>query len=712
MEKKEKNLQTLQDAFSNFLGIQIVISNEQGEEVTRRSGDSRFVDFLLDQKDLVEERKRIIGQFHNISSPIIYDFQPGIKTFVAPIAVNTSQKYYLWTSFVIDEGTRKFIHQVFEQNDPSKDLKSVIDEVPEVTDEEKNQMLERIGSLCQMIAKHFEADTNDSIHSSSLIQETLKDVATKHLSMTTLLRRVKEKGKLGFIGVAERTKTDYFSIQFFCGPDEVSIENKKFSTGEGFLGEVVALGKGKLWKDVSKDPRVAFFMANGLKPVSIVAYPLIHDDHTIGVLFAGSFEREIKQNEFQSFGEWLAQLVTIHLQKQHLEGKLNQYDLQISTFNDILQLMTTMKDVKRVLFVLVDISINLTNTPFSFVILKPNHGKSQATVISRGLHGDEIQQMGSELAQRYFHSDGQSKQLSPTLIKPSHREDQAFIIPIHYQDEVLGCLAIGAEGFEKWDEISHFLSNLAMATGVIISKNTEEADKTDKVIQSLYLSISQHQPVEFASIQEEQQLLKDFLIWKGYSYNELQPVIDAAKLKSIEETILHEVLTRHPTLGFIHEFKRLQSLEANPELDDAKFREESQFLYLVWSYIKSNRDVKKLDSIRAVQNQWKSEFKMYVSKQDALEVTIELSSSSQEGRKNLIDSIPKDISISKREKEVLNLVIQGYSNKEIASELFISDHTVKNHVTNIFHKLNVTDRAQAIAKVYQHSATNRETLVK
>jgi len=48
-----------------------------------------------------------------------------------------------------------------------------------------------------------------------------------------------------------------------------------------------------------------------------------------------------------------------------------------------------------------------------------------------------------------------------------------------------------------------------------------------------------------------------------------------------------------------------------------------------------------------------------------------------------------------REKEVLGLVAEGLSNKEIAKKLFLSEKTVKNHLNNIFKKIEVTDRTNA-----------------
>jgi DNA-binding NarL/FixJ family response regulator len=54
--------------------------------------------------------------------------------------------------------------------------------------------------------------------------------------------------------------------------------------------------------------------------------------------------------------------------------------------------------------------------------------------------------------------------------------------------------------------------------------------------------------------------------------------------------------------------------------------------------------------------------------------------------------------LSEREGEVLSLLAEGRSNPDIARRLFLSPKTVRNHVSNIFTKLQVADRAQAIIR--------------
>jgi two-component system nitrate/nitrite response regulator NarL len=59
-------------------------------------------------------------------------------------------------------------------------------------------------------------------------------------------------------------------------------------------------------------------------------------------------------------------------------------------------------------------------------------------------------------------------------------------------------------------------------------------------------------------------------------------------------------------------------------------------------------------------------------------------------------------SLSKREREIATLVAQGFKNKDIASRLFISEQTVKNHMHNIFEKLGVSDRLELALLAIHH----------
>lgn len=59
-------------------------------------------------------------------------------------------------------------------------------------------------------------------------------------------------------------------------------------------------------------------------------------------------------------------------------------------------------------------------------------------------------------------------------------------------------------------------------------------------------------------------------------------------------------------------------------------------------------------------------------------------------------------SLSPREREVLTLMTEGLGNAQIAERLNISEKTVRNHVSNLFDKLGVWTRAQAIVFAHEH----------
>ncbi|GAA1001194.1 response regulator transcription factor [Acrocarpospora macrocephala] len=61
---------------------------------------------------------------------------------------------------------------------------------------------------------------------------------------------------------------------------------------------------------------------------------------------------------------------------------------------------------------------------------------------------------------------------------------------------------------------------------------------------------------------------------------------------------------------------------------------------------------------------------------------------------------PATTTLTAREREILRLVAKGTPNREVAAILFISEATVKSHLTHIYAKLNVNDRAAAVATAY------------
>ncbi len=81
--------------------------------------------------------------------------------------------------------------------------------------------------------------------------------------------------------------------------------------------------------------------------------------------------------------------------------------------------------------------------------------------------------------------------------------------------------------------------------------------------------------------------------------------------------------------------------------------------------------------------------------------------SSEPTPKNL-DAPDPQVSLTRRERDILRLLAQGLSNKEIAAQLHLSEKTIKNRVSEILSKLGLHNRTQAALWVVEHGLGDRE----
>ena len=96
-----------------------------------------------------------------------------------------------------------------------------------------------------------------------------------------------------------------------------------------------------------------------------------------------------------------------------------------------------------------------------------------------------------------------------------------------------------------------------------------------------------------------------------------------------------------------------------------------------------------------IKNQ-NSELQKYILQVNKLENLVKNNSS--KSNQSILENI-KTFELSTRETEVLEHIARGFSNSEIASEMFVSTNTVKTHIKNIYSKLDVKNRIQAMKKV-------------
>ncbi|WP_272437695.1 helix-turn-helix transcriptional regulator [Terrihalobacillus insolitus] len=702
-------LQHLQDAFTKLIGLSCLITTKDGETITHLSGSHKFTDLVMARENRKQRRSDALRSFNSISKPIFFDYEPGIKGILAPIKVDSVNKYFVWSGFFIDYGTRETVQRYVEQHiDSSFAWKKATEELPEIWSEEKRNKLQLIGTMCDIISNYLNVETFSDQHKNvdCIVNNILKELTTTKSSVRSILQRsLTYNKKLDFIGIAEKIDADLFSITNFQGLATEKLIGMEFTTGEGFLGSVIATGTGNVWKDALFDPRAAFF--KDFEPKGLFCFPLIMDGETNGIFFGGSTLANISYDEIGSFSQKLSYILSIQVHQKQMRNSLNNQLMKLSMFNEIFQVMTTMQDIKKILFMLVDIGINVMEATYACALLKPKEGTTQATIVSRGMTSEEINHCGQAIVKRYFYVENGKMETASTTIESHSSDKKTLLLPICYQQDTIGCLAIGIQHQEKKKEYQSFLTNLTTAAGLSIAKQLSHTE-SDQMIQSLYVTLSQFEPTEYQNVKEEHDFIKEYSNNKGYSEAEMKLLLDSCCVKVIDDSIIEKIVTDTSIVSLIKEFKVHQRLNnsKSSEQEQIVLSEQSQILFLIWSYVKHNKNEKYIHTLTTVSATIKNDFRAFIAKRETTEQTIDLSTITNLQSEQLVESVNQQVSLSKREKEVLALVVQGLSNKDIALQLFISDHTVKNHLTNIFQKLQVSDRSQAIAKVYRLKQTS------
>lgn len=151
-----------------------------------------------------------------------------------------------------------------------------------------------------------------------------------------------------------------------------------------------------------------------------------------------------------------------------------------------------------------------------------------------------------------------------------------------------------------------------------------------------------------------------------------------------------------PKLNGIHTLRRLKDIDSTIKVIMLTFYEDKEYLFETINLGANGYVLKDAESdslIKAVRDVYSGN--SYIHPSIATDLVKEFNNRSTKE--------DDDMKLTKREYEVLTLIAEGLNNKEIGCSLYISEKTVKNHVSNIFKKINVNDRTQAAIYAYKHN---------
>jgi len=198
----------------------------------------------------------------------------------------------------------------------------------------------------------------------------------------------------------------------------------------------------------------------------------------------------------------------------------------------------------------------------------------------------------------------------------------------------------------------------------------------------------------FKSILEEREEIR--IVGIGSTIEDLIPILREKKPDII---ILNSLLSEGLWNSEIPELGEVKLILVSPEGFDPDTIKKA-FQHNVKGYITIEISPEELiDTIKSVYAE-----EDYIAKEIMLEVFKDYALSHE---RNNIDTAG---SLTYREKEILSFLSQGLSNREIAKVSNISEKTVKSHLTNIFGKLGVSSRLEAVLKVTKNNPAQGEKI--
>ncbi|OCA81960.1 response regulator transcription factor [Pseudobacillus wudalianchiensis] len=522
---------------------------------------------------------------------------------------------------------------------------------------------------------------------------TVYDAGEKHVDqyMARISRLLMQTNELDFFGYARKNENDVYEIDLIEGKNTESLKGKFFHIGEGALGHAVASERDVHWNHIRHTNRAKILNAHGIFPNHLYCYPIKKNDTIGALLFIGTAKEKMVDQELLQLISFLVNY--LQERKQTKEG-LVQASRTCSLYSslvDFLEICFYTKDFKNVIYKILDFFQSISEDhPICFTLESKEY-------FSRGLPSEKVYEQHKEIADAALNTS-----IKEELIESEEHISKPFTV----HGKVYGLLTIDTDGMSIPDFMKDMLNITAEAASLIYKKFLDEQSiATPAYISRLELlhgSMKELNTQKYELTMAAVDMTKKLAHSLKIKEENIGVLLRACKMIPYSHAFLIDNFQGTDELVIVEEYLNYTTAEQKPALR----RAESQILLLVFAALRNEDVEKESDHMNpTIASLFFQLYPEYKGKKG--EGTNNITSPKKEFESKAIEKI-KDIkgvimslNLTAREKEILHLVLEGLNNHEVSDYLTISVHTVKNHITNIYRKLNVTDRVQAMAKIYR-----------
>lgn len=664
-----------------------------------------ILEFVLQEKRLwLLSIEQCLQKIDQLNRSVTLELElPGLFVSVAPIKAGPNV-LYLWVMEGLSSKDKELLLDFLAAHDEQpNEWVEMLHALPVTEETNREKVLLKLELSVQIAAKIFNACFTVAHETQFEVLLKVAESLKKKLEIEPLLEELFASAPESFFcGYAEADDHDVLRVTEMLQNKHKKMVGASFHLGEGFLGQASMIGEYLSWQNIEKDPRSQFFIRYDIVPQKLHCLPIKKvDGSVVGILFYGTGQPEHDLSEITMSSKIFAEFYGFHHSLNDLEKAYQKQKMYLSSLIEIAKLVTIIQEIKSLLTVLVDISINLAEEAKASLFLFLFPGKSKANIVSRGISQDQAQLYSKDLIRRYF---GISGQFQEPATADTPWGERALECPISYRSEIRGVICVFFAKTQKIDDylgVFHaFMTLTNMAIERTVKKHADNEIKREVML--LYESMG-HWNKEQQQLHAKARLMAiEFAETLSLNKEIISRISSACLISSYStDFLLKHISEETDLLELLQEYQRCMhfSEESNKE---EEFSLSAQIMTLAYTYLYENDSLEQVRALMQIPLKFRELFVQYILKEEALEFEAPIDAN-EENKSKIIgfDEIIQLYKLSYREQEVYKLVVMGFSNRDIAEQLFISEHTVKNHITNLFQKLNVSDRAQAIALAYR-----------
>lgn len=692
--KLRQNLQSLQDAYASLCGLTIMITDQSDKRLTEPSGLTEMAALLFGsrRRDAEDKLAGLLEKVKDISKPIVYETRSGLKLLITSIRLSKRRPYYILAGVWVDGCTKELITgriQGIIAPGEWGDWSGALDQVPVLDQDAVSLIMKHLHTL---------ADTVQAL----LEREQAGDYSAYDLQLMNLIYLLDPaspewlQGILGifarilgveFAGYASNTADgDQFTIVKTAGiAGESSLQGSAFFYGEGFLGQVALSKQMGYWRNADRDLRISFFVAHGLKPKVMICYPIKYKNKLYGVLFAGDPLRPELTEGQADMGMLVAHQLAASMYHLESEALYERQKKRHEAYQEIVRALVATPDKEDYLQLFIECFQQQIDCTFMCLLLHLPDGE-RTEVYSSSTAPDELYTLYAEDAKRIYFADGiPGFNLLNKPIRREWRGRQLVEHPMVFEQRLLGLFTIQFKDDRQRQEYELFLqmTNVLLVTKLLMKLPLDSPSGADfmQLLQDVSLT---REPGEHNRALTIKNLAQGLLVPLNHPAEEIEWLGQAALLAPYDLDLLAGYLGELPPVCILRHME--DYLSGSNRKKDAG---ESSYVFLAkvllmltWYTDKGKREWKETLPIPIAEPLLRS-FEQLINPQP--------SAALQGG----------GVHFTSREEDILDGLLLGLNNKEIAEKLFISTHTVKNHITKIYEKLGVHSRSQAISQMYQ-----------